>query len=274
VARGYITVDNVSVCSLDFPGDGGYFVDGGLGAANNVNALLGSYRIVEMAGERAYGGPAVHLEASSDDPRTSVGSYTFYARYSGGRDNRESLASTLAVPLGPGETELLYWRDSKVVQSPSSCFGTGPFWAPLSNNQTVSFDLEENPEVLETSPFSPPAGPGVVSFPYAAGRVTVGTPALPVSPDQGWIFLNLGTTTGSLIDPTIAQAWVGVVRDLPFGLGTVSQPAWQLLNTSEGQDPLLPCASNSPPPICGNFDGLFSDGFESGQLVGWDVVVH
>ena len=41
IARGYITVDSVSQCSNAFPNNPGYFVDGGLGIANNLNQSVG-----------------------------------------------------------------------------------------------------------------------------------------------------------------------------------------------------------------------------------------
>src|SRR5262245_13036360 len=37
IARGYITVDTVNACNLDFPFTPGYFVNGGVGTATNQN---------------------------------------------------------------------------------------------------------------------------------------------------------------------------------------------------------------------------------------------
>ncbi|HEX2224565.1 MAG TPA: hypothetical protein VHN15_10200, partial [Thermoanaerobaculia bacterium] len=43
IARGYVTVDTVSNCTLRFPGDAGYFAAGGSGDATNQNVLWGDY---------------------------------------------------------------------------------------------------------------------------------------------------------------------------------------------------------------------------------------
>ena len=273
VARGYITIDNTNTCSLRFPGEFGYFVNGGNGDANNVNALLGSYRILEDSGNLVHGGAMVHLEASSTDPRTAPGSYTFYAKFSGGADNREPLSSALATPFVSGMTDLIYWRDTKLVQSPVSC-GTLPLPFPMSLSQITFFDQEENPEVPETSPFSPPLNPfAAIPFRFAAGRVTVGSAEMPTLHDRGWLYTDLVNDHGSaLLDPN-AQAWIGVVDRDPSGFLTTSQPAWEIYNTSEEQDILLPCLNGFPPPLCGNPTRIFGDGFESGDLLGWSLVV-
>ncbi len=272
VARGYITVDNVNICTLDFPGDPGYFIDGGVGVASNVNALLGSYRIWEEANGVAHGGAAVHIEASSTDPRTAPGRYTFYARYSGGTDNREPLASALAAPYVSGVTDLIYWRDSKLTHSPVSC-GSIPLPFPMTHNQVVLFDQEENPEIPETDPFSPPIGCcAITPLAFEAGRVRVGSADFPTFYDRGWLYLNLGTSTGSPLDP-LAQGWMAVADRDPSGLLITGQPAWQIFNTSEGQEIILPCSSDFPPPLCGTSEEIFSDGFESGGLGGWSVTV-
>jgi hypothetical protein len=55
VARGYITIDNVSECSLVLdPADAGltgtpYFINGGFGVANNINQLWGDWFLVDPA---------------------------------------------------------------------------------------------------------------------------------------------------------------------------------------------------------------------------------
>lgn len=272
IARGYITIDNVSECTLLFPTDPGYFVDGGTGVATNSNVLLGSYRIIESRGGLAHGGAMVHVEASSEDRRTAPGRYTFYSRYSGGADNREPLASAVAAPYVQEETDFLYWRDSHFGQNPIFC-GTTPSWFPLKNHQIVLFDQEENPEIPTGGPFSPPIGPLFLDpFVAEAGRVTVGSEDLPANFERGWAYLNLATRNGSALDP-IAQGWVGVVERDPSGLFATSPPAWQLFNSSENENVVLPCVGNFPSPLCGVVDGIFADGFETGNLDAWAEVV-
>lgn len=215
VARGYITIDNVNFCTLDFPGDVGYFVDGGQGAANNINQLWGDYFYIDVANAFAQGETLVHIEA---DNSIGVGDYTFYAKFSGGEDNREGLASTFAsryvLDFGgvAGGTDLVVWRDEKLIASPFGCGGL-PAPYPLTQNQIVIFDEMENPEVPATSPFSPAIGQDIlVPFPACTNRVAVGGPDFPVTPNAGWLYLNLNTSTGGLpaFDP-ITQNWVTTI---------------------------------------------------------------
>jgi hypothetical protein len=241
VARGYITIDNVHLCTLDFPSDGGYFLNGGAGTASNENVLLGSYRIINPNAGTGFAGPMVHLEASSDDPRTGPGDYTFYARYSGGADNREPLATTFFAPFSSDDTELIVWRDTKLRGSPTGC-GFSPSWVPLDQSQVVVFDQEENPEL-------PTAAPGtLLPFPLASTRVKVGSSEFPTATSAGWIFINLDVDTGGLpAFGATAQAWMTVVS--PFGLG-VAQEAFALDNASAPSGATLPCTVEGAP--CGD----------------------
>ena len=249
VARGYITIDNVNFCTLDFPGDVGYFIDGGNGAANNINQLWGDYFYVDVANAFAQGETLVHIEA---DQSIGVGDYTFYAKFSGGEDNREGLASTFATryvqDFGglPGGTDLAVWRDEKVIAGPFGC-GAIPAPYPLSQNQIVIFDEEENPEVPDTSPFSPPLGQDVlIPFPACTNRATVGGVDFPVNPNAGWLYLNLNTTTGGLpaFDPT-TQNWVTTIMSAD-GLFSAGFDAIQLDNvTANPTDIILPVNQTS-----------------------------
>ncbi len=244
LARGYITVDNVSLCTLDFPTDAGYFINGGNGAASNENVLLGSYQFLDPSKDTGFAGPMVHIEASSDDPRTGPGDYTFYARYSAGADNREPLATSFFAPYINGQTDLIVWRDTKLSQSPTSCLSP-PSWVPLSQAQLLIFDQEENPEIPLVPPFPPlPAPPP--PFPLATTRVRVGSPDLPTIPSLGWIFSNLDVDTGGLpAFGSTAQGWITVVS--PFGLG-VSQDGFALDNASAPSGATLPCPTEGSQP--------------------------
>jgi hypothetical protein len=246
VARGYITIDNVQFCTLDFPGDSGYFINGGSGTASNENVLLGSLKILDPNAGTGFASPMVHLEADSDDPRTGPGDYTYYARYSGGADNREPLATSFFSPFSSNDTELIVWRDSKLFESPVGC-GSSPAWVPMDQAQIVLFDQEENPEL-------PTAGPGpVVPFPRAASRVRVGSTEFPTALSQGWIFTNLDVDTGGL--PAFgetSQAWVTVLS--PFGLG-VAQSAFALDNASAPSGATLPCGFEGAAPCGDGADG-------------------
>ncbi|PYQ59123.1 MAG: hypothetical protein DMF53_19285 [Acidobacteria bacterium] len=225
IARGYITVDTVSNCTLRFPGDPGYFLPGGTGDATNQNVLWGDYFYVDESQNYASGNPMVHIEASATDAQTSLpGQYTFYGRYVNwtAADNREPLATGFAsryVTHGTfsGGTDLIVWRDSKVNQGPFTCPvapGTRPPWYPLGQEGIVIFDEAEHPQVPQTFPVSPqPPQASLLPFPAEAQRTAVGGAGLPVPFDFGWIYLNLNTLVTAAgnnppEDPRAAQAWV------------------------------------------------------------------
>lgn len=225
--RGYVTVDVVAACSLEFPGDPGYFVSGGQGTARNANVLWGDYFYVLPRENYAQGETLVHIEADATNPATALpGNYTFYGRYVAwsAADNREPLATAFAsrfVDGGAfdGGTDLIVWRDSKVAQAPFTCPSiTGrPAWYPLAQAGITIFDEQENPEVVETLPISPPPPTqSFTPFPAEAQRTHVGGPDLPVTPIFGWLLLDLDTTVTAAGQvppngPDRAQAWVTTV---------------------------------------------------------------
>jgi len=239
VARGYITVDTVSSCTLQNPGDVGYFGAGGSGFATNQNVLWGDYFFVNNAENFADGNPLVHIEASGTNPETSTaGQYTFYGRYDQPTpwtaiDNREPLSTNFAVRFlnggdFSGGTDLRVWRDSKTnLRDGFTCAAGGPTagnlaaptaapWYPLGQEGIVIFDEEEQPNLIPGVPVSPPPPTQTnVPFPLETQSVHVGSGALPVPFPFGWLYLNLNTTVsvqngiGSPPeDPAAAQAWV------------------------------------------------------------------
>ena len=119
LATGYLTVDSVSDCSttLRLPRDDGYFVEGGLGLADNRNVLWGDFFLVDPGEDFAQGLDAVALVADAD--RFGVGPgqrNTFYRRHTGGRDERAPLSTAVRARylLGggfDGGTDLLVWSE-------------------------------------------------------------------------------------------------------------------------------------------------------------------
>ncbi len=224
IARGYVTVDAVSNCTLRFPGDLGYFASGGTGDATDQNVLWGDYFYIQELLSYASGNPLVHVEASATDPETSsAGQYTFYGRYVGftAVDNREPLGTNFATRFlvgGPftGGTDLVAWRDSKVRQGAFKC-GSLPSWYPLGQEAIVIFDEQEHPQVPQTFPVSPqPPQQGVIPFPAETQRVSVGGTTFPVPYKFGWLFLDLNTTVAPAgnvppEDPAAAQGWVSTL---------------------------------------------------------------
>jgi hypothetical protein len=251
IARGYITMDSVTDCSLKFPEDSGYFAEGATaGLANDSNQLWGDYFYVNEDEDFAQGETLVHIEA---DPALGIDNYTFYYRYSlEGEDHREGLGSSFAVRYVEGGaftggTSLLVWRDAKVeVDSwddgseddgfPCSWGYPDPF--PLGNTQIVIFDEDENPEVPEGCQISPcPPGQFLNPFPWEAQRTVVGSADLPVSNNFGWFYLNLNVAvTGSPVDLVFGdtmQNWVTAVMDAN-GRFSVGFDAIQLDNVTYG----------------------------------------
>jgi hypothetical protein len=216
IARGYVTIDQVEACSTLFPNSPGYFGPGGI--AGNQNILWGDVFYVDPTNNFAQGETAVHIE-SAPAGFFVPGDYTFYGRYVAftAVDQREPLGTTFGTRYLTGAgfeggTDIVCWRDSKADPSARVC-GTGPPPPmPLSNTQVVIFDEEENPEVPPPpGPISPlpPEQPNVVC-PLETQRVAVGGVSLPTTFSNGWLYLNLNTSTGSPVDPA-AQAWVSAI---------------------------------------------------------------
>jgi hypothetical protein len=243
VAKGYITIDVVNDCSLLFPGNPGYFQDAGLGIAANDNVLWGDYFFVDVPNAFAQGDGLVHIEAiGSVDTAAMVpdagfwapGDYTFYGRYVtfGAIDNREPLATTWAAryfAAGVGafnaDSSIICWRDSGRDDSAFYTCGTTPAPYFLSQNQIVIFDEQENPVVVEGSPFSPPpVGEEFTPCPCASTRASAGDfgSIFPF----GWFYMNLNTTTGSIPDP-IKQSHVTTLHSA-LGLYSVGYEAVHL----------------------------------------------
>ncbi len=264
VARGYITFNSVSSCSLQFPHDSGYFVSGGSGVANNQNVLLGDYAVVNPGAGTAFGDPMVHLEA---DPTLGPGHYTFWRRYSNGADNREPLGTSFWVRYAgggvfTGGTEIVFWRDSKRTINPFNCALTAPAPFPLGQTQVVVFDEQENAEL--------PAG---AFFPQESGRAEVQGAGVPATADFGWMYLNLNhAVAGSQVPFEPAMQNLVAVRQTAAGAFSLGFDAFQLDSVLAASNVSLPaCDTVPPPPGCPQVV-LFADGFESGSLAAWDLV--
>jgi hypothetical protein len=225
---GYITVDDVHVCNLEFPSDPGYFGANGTGIASNHNTLWGDWFLVDTGNNFAQGDTLVHIEAQ-DGFLGGPNSYTYYGRYTqdeGFADNREPLGTNYAVRhiiggLFDGGTDVLVWRDSTDTAAPVpfGCAGPFPAWEPLQSRQIVIFDEEENPVTVAGPPVSGiPEQQSPEPFPEETQRVAVGGPAFPVPATHnfGWLYLNLNHDAGGFtnvwaVDPLSAQAYVSAV---------------------------------------------------------------
>jgi hypothetical protein len=225
-ARGYITVDSVSRCSLLAPSDAGYFSE----VAATANVLWGTYFFLDPANNSAQQETLVHIEACTPSPLSvpppgtcefAPDAYTFYGRYvTDAADQREPLPSTFALAYLNGAafnggTRLTVWRDTKREPDTSGqCGAFRPPWFPLSSRDVVSFDEQETPTDQCHGPIADPPPPVSGCFPLASQAVRLGEAAvaggeavLPPS-DFGWLFLNLTHERSGDPFPGRAQAWV------------------------------------------------------------------
>ncbi|MBZ0114158.1 MAG: hypothetical protein K8J08_16980 [Thermoanaerobaculia bacterium] len=225
IATGYITIDNVTFCSTDFPSEVGYFVADGQGIANNINQLWGDYNIIDPGNASAHGDTLVHVEAQ-DGFVGGVTGYTFYGRYIPGQtgdDNREPLGTTWAARYlnggaFTGGTDLVVWRDSTTNNTLEfyGC-GVGPDWYPLNETEVIAFNESEDAvEICFATGggvISPPTpGSDATCFPLETQRVKFGEGVTAVPFDFGWTYLNLNIND------------VGVTADADFGSnGTLAQ---------------------------------------------------
>ncbi len=221
IATGYITIDVVNDCSQAFPGNVGYFSDGGTGIASNANVLWGDYFLANPEENFAQGDTLVHIEATSSvsEGFWSPGDYTFYGRYLGfdGTDNREPLATVWASRYFSGlsgsfdeDSDFICWRDSGLDDSGYFSCGVLPLPYPLTQNQLVIFDEQENPFAVLGSPFSPPPTNQVV-VPCGCASTRANAADLGVIFDFGWFYANFNTSTGSLQDP-VKQSFVSTIH--------------------------------------------------------------
>jgi hypothetical protein len=203
IARGFVTIDDVVICSDAVPTDPGYFTD----IIGRRNIWFGEFLILDRENNFAIGDALAHVEASYSDPRvTDPAAHTFYGwvrGYAGTSDSREPLPTawrTRYVDAGAfdGGTDLLVWRAPPGPVGTFACGGALPAPFPLPQRYLAVFDEQENP-------FVPAAGS---YFPVAAERVPVSS----LSPPSPFGFLHLDLKRGS--DPSpgalagVGQSWI------------------------------------------------------------------
>lgn len=226
IARGYITVDDLVICTELNPDDPAYYASVG-----SRNIWFGEYTVLDKQKKVRRTDLAAHVRAEGQDALlTADGSYAFYRRFEGPTSTsfRQPLATTFFVPfdnavkdpLYPQGTSYVVWRDPKVASTAAFDCNTKPSWYPLHQDDMVAFDEQENAEDLSFFPPTPPAPPNpVLPFPAATQKAKLDTAAFPVSFTRGQIYLNLNDFVAQANDvpsgtsPGIMQNWVTVVRD-------------------------------------------------------------
>ena len=203
IARGYITIDTVNSCTTRGPADAGYFASD----TTNQNTQSGEYFLVDSANALLHQGTAVAIEAGSE--LLIPGNYTFYGRLLGwgANDMREPLPTAWAVDAQAAGTELIVWRDPKVVPVPFTCGSSPGAGLPLGHESAFSFDNQEQPL----------GGPSGTPFGLATQRVVLGNATFPLPTKPGWVYLGLSwlSPVGSANpaqDPAADQAYVAVIQ--------------------------------------------------------------
>jgi hypothetical protein len=264
IARGYVTADVVTDCTLLTPCDFGYFTidldNPGPLIGGYDNKIWGDWYMVDYGNNFAQGDNLVHIEVIENadiviiiEKSRAAGQplgggiffgqdgATFWGRCATIFD-QDKLVLDLREPLGTtyatrfyqnaafdGGTDFLVWRDSlyNVYFGEEDGFDCddGPSWFPLNERQVVFFDEQENPDEACTVSPCPQAD---ILFPLEAQRVSVSD--LDLVQQSGWMYANLNQLwnyglAGPI--PTAAQAWVTAVHSAE-GRFSAGLPAVQL----------------------------------------------
>lgn len=230
VAKGYVTIDLVSDCTLqtpcgqgwDDPDQGPYFTgDPATSIGQYDNILWGDWFMLNPSENYAQGDTLVHIQAANPANQAEIallGNGSFYNRCDWDvapyADYRESLGTHFAAhwyenAAFTGGTQLTVWRDSTDDYGPFAC-GDEPWWYPMGQGQIVIFDEEENttiPDICTISP-CPPADPEDVFAPREANLVDIADLNPPF--ESGWIYMNLNESYGEGYD--LRQNWVGAIH--------------------------------------------------------------
>ena len=198
LANGYATIDVVRNCATVGPTESSYWTRDV--AFDNV--LTGDYQIVDHTFAAADGAPLVHIRAVPEGGGPSAFARTFYQRHSNGRDGRQPLPSTFAVPwnsAGGVEAATLFeiWREG-----PATVARTCDDYARANRSYTdvVIFDDRENPVADRPSPVVGPFPDFTPSLPSTSRTHILDASVYPRAANDathGWAYFNLGD-----------QAWI------------------------------------------------------------------
>lgn len=220
IARGYVTIDDMVVQTVDNHLDPGYVTANS--AIGTRNILTGDYVILNPTTRQLTADLAVPIEASgfAPDPRVQPPGpkQTFYGRFTGyaAADQREPLPNAWAGVTSSGRTDVAYWRDPGVITAPFACGGLP---AGLPSGQVAATVFNADGSIA--------AAPGGNLFPFVSG-VAPGA-SLGLTPPLGWLFANL-----NLPGPTIRQSWL-VFRQIPTEAAAGTGPSYSVSGIQLGQ---------------------------------------
>ncbi|HEU4665001.1 MAG TPA: hypothetical protein VFS55_13315 [Dokdonella sp.] len=242
VARGYMTIDTVSYCTMRYPSDPGYFGANSSGDVTYQNVLFGTATTIDRTVQTVYTENLVSVEASPTDPTTTTsGIQTFYGRFNGNTatDGREALGTVWSARNMEGtpialDTRFVVWRDPGQVVTPFACGGSLPAPFPLTTREVAAFDEEENVTFAANNlmPYATQLVDGATLSPYNFGIVRF---------DLG---LDDGTVRQGYVSSRILRSGARDAMASPASL-LMTAPQAQCLGNASAQ-----CA-NIPPPSFG-----------------------
>jgi hypothetical protein len=273
VARGFITVDAINVCTTNLPTDAGYYVAGGLGIASNANVLSGGYALVDPGNNFAQGARAASLEAAPAGTFVP-GDVTFHSRFTAGvpTDEREPLPGRWAVAFGNGgveavESELLAWRGAPPFNpNQSACNFQVPPWFPLQDMGRVPFDATgDTPPEQITFPGQVPPLPEPIGLATQRFPTPLINDALQYTVDSGSALLALHAVAPGYPVLPEGQAWVGVLRS--------SQGRFSDLVPGTAMDSFCSAGQTTPANVSGPLASnpvaphyIFADNYETSRF--------
>lgn len=165
IARGYVTVDTVTACSTNQVTTGTYWGT----QLDTDNTLLGSFVVTHGTGRPTYAEQAVHIEASTTDPRMDEA--TFYGALVDydGSDARERIPTQWIVEVDARRSDVIVWRETKRTLTNAAtvaCSAAGQTALDLTQGSLTMFNESEAMTAFGSGYESP--------FVYAAGRHAVG----------------------------------------------------------------------------------------------------
>lgn len=193
VARGYVTVDQVTACNALAPDDAGFF-----SSIDRRNNLYGDFTLVNPSQNFAQSDLLVAIEASPSNPLvTTSGNYTFYGAFANTTavDNREPLGTrwaTMRITENTGSASALVWRDRKRVVTPFNC-GGGSTALNISAGTVTDRDSLGNAQATATAGSVAPRASQ--RLPVAPGSLN--SSLIGVSSRTGWLEFDLNHMLGS-----------------------------------------------------------------------------